>query len=409
MRRKRIIEAIKYWSQVFLLPIYWLSFLIPRNRKIWVFGSTFGKRFADNPKYFYLYLCQRNEIKAVWISKDKELVKMLKENKKVAFYLYSLKGVWYSLRAKVYLFDNYSKDISFFLSGGAIKVNMWHGIPLKKINMDNKFDLVRHPISKFAKLKWVLRRMSDEKPSHYILTTSKFMIPIFSSAFKTNNVLVCGYPRTDIFKFNNYNNLSLKEETLIYKEIVKYQLKKVLYMPTFRKSESEIFNLINFDELQNFLNKENIIFCVKLHPKSIVENKWKKIANTYKNIILIDSSFDPYPFLNITDILITDYSSVYFDYLVKNKPIIFFNYDYQEYINNSRELYFDYNEYTPGIKVQTMDELLKALIEEDIYDNQRKKIEQLVFEDINNASERLYFTIQKILNIENKCGENDVV
>ena len=398
MRNKKIIEAIKYWSQVFLLPVYWLSFLVPRNKKIWVLGSSFGKRFADNPKYFYLYLSQKDEIKVVWISKDKELVKWLTANDKPAYYLYSLVGVWYSLRAKVYLYDNYSKDISFFLSGGAIKINMWHGIPLKKINMDNKFDLIRHPISTLAKLKWVLRRMTDEKPSHYILTTSKFMSSIFSSAFNTNNVLICGYPRTDIFKIKKYNNLLLKEETLIYRKIIECQLKKILYMPTFRKSEAEVFNLINFEELQKFLSKESTIFCVKLHPKSSVEDKWKKIVGEYKNIILIDSSMDPYPFLDIADILITDYSSVYFDYLIKNKPIIFFNYDYQEYINNSRELYFDYNEYTPGIKVQTMNELLNALIIEDIYEGQRKKIEQLVFEDFNNSSEQLFFTIKKILN-----------
>ena len=61
MNRKQIKEGIKYWSQLLILPIYVLSFLVPRNKRIWLFGSTFGRRFADNPRYFYLYLCQHPE------------------------------------------------------------------------------------------------------------------------------------------------------------------------------------------------------------------------------------------------------------------------------------------------------------------------------------------------------------
>ena len=52
----KISDRIKYWLQIFLIPVYWISFLTPRSRKIWVLGSTFGRRYADNARYFYLYL-----------------------------------------------------------------------------------------------------------------------------------------------------------------------------------------------------------------------------------------------------------------------------------------------------------------------------------------------------------------
>ena len=54
--KKKIINGLKYWGQLLLLPVYSLSFLVPGNKNIWVFGSTFGRRFADNPRYMYLYV-----------------------------------------------------------------------------------------------------------------------------------------------------------------------------------------------------------------------------------------------------------------------------------------------------------------------------------------------------------------
>ena len=115
---KKLIKRIKYWSQMQLLPVYWFSFLIPRDKKIWLFGSTFGRRFADNPRYFYLYVMQKYSnsnqqdlVKAIWISENKEIVRLLSENGYPAQYKKSLKGFWLCLRAGVYLYDNYPKDI----------------------------------------------------------------------------------------------------------------------------------------------------------------------------------------------------------------------------------------------------------------------------------------------------------
>ena len=161
--------------QVFLLPIYWFSFLTIRRKDVWLFGSSFGKRFADNPRYLYMYvsLVKGSETRAVWISKDKEIVAFLRENRLEAYYYKSWKGIFFCLYGGVYIFDNYSKDISFWLSGGAKKVNLWHGTGNKKICYDNKFDTLRHPKNKRESLKNFLITISNEKPSHYILATSR--------------------------------------------------------------------------------------------------------------------------------------------------------------------------------------------------------------------------------------------
>jgi CDP-glycerol glycerophosphotransferase (TagB/SpsB family) len=179
--------------------------------------------------------------------------------------------------------------------------------------------------------------------------------------------------------------------------------KIVLYTPTFRDSEIEFFDHMKIKLFEQFLQKNNILFCIKLHPKSKFKKNFDALQSD--NIYVIETESDPYIFLKYTDALITDYSSIYFDYLLLNKPILFFCYDFDQYIQNSREMYFDYNEFTPGIKVQTMEELENALLDIDAFSEnydlklKREKIRDIVFDNIHDkGSEILYEYIRnKIL------------
>lgn len=400
---RKITDGLKYWGQLLLLPVYGLSFLMPRDKKIWLFGSTFGRRFADNPRYMYLYVSQHKEefgIRPIWISHDEKIVKFLNKNGYEAYMYHSLKGIWYALRGKVYLFDNYSKDINFWQSAGSLKINMWHGIPLKKIQADNIFDKFRHPKNLFEKLKNFPRNISDEKPSHYVLTTSENLKTIFSSAFRTKNVFTSGYPRTDYLISKCIDNIFLKKEKTEFdfvqnfKEIHGDSATVIYYMPTFRDSEINFFDIMDLDELQKFLSEYKILFCVKLHPKSKLKKEFLNIKKKkFKNIFVVDADSDPYVLLKITDVLVTDYSSIYFDFLLVDKPIIFFDYDKEEYIKKSRELYFDYEDMTPGKKVKNMKELMEAVKSYikyrkndfenviDEYSTDRERVRNLVFDE----------------------------
>ena len=364
----KITDRLKYWGQLLLLPVYWLSFLVPRNKKIWLFGSTFGRRFADNPRYLYLYVSQHKEelgIRPIWISHNEKVVNMLVDEGYEAYMYHSVKGIWFALRGMVYLFDNYSKDINFWQSGGALKINLWHGIPLKKIQHDNVFDKFRHPKNLWEKFKNFPRNISDEKPSHYVLTTSENLRKIFSSAFKTENVLIARYPRNEVLISDEIKNIYSVEEKKDRKKILvnkkdKQNKKMIFYMPTFRKSETLFFENFDKEDFQIFLKKNNLLFCIKLHPKSKLNEEFKNIQS--ENIMVINKDADPYVFLKMADVLITDYSSIYFDYLLLDRPIIFFDYDLKEYLNDSREMYFKYNEFTPGEKVKDYSELKKVIL-----------------------------------------------
>lgn len=431
----RLINECKYWGQVLLIPVFGLSLFSKRDKNLWVLGSTFGNRFADNPRYFFYYLSQMDDeereraglkpgekIRPVWITQKYKMACQLREMGYEAYWDRSPEGIKCCLRAGVYLFDNYSKDISFWLSGRARKINLWHGTPLKKIQMDNRFDKVRHPENPAKRLYWMLRRMTDEKPWHYVLTTSEFFRPIFSSAFGTKNVLVCGYPRNDCLLGGVRNDL-LPGEKRKLKKLLGIMKKNpgsrlITYMPTFRDSETGFFETIDFKELSEYLEEKNICLVIKLHSKSKLQQQFKEQITKQQSyreeksdiqrsdtkqpgrkryntpgagrIMLLSPQDDPYEFLKRSDALITDYSSVYFDYLVLDRPVIFFDYDRSEYLSETRELYFDYDEFTPGRKAKNWDELKEA-------------IENVDWENKTDGYERKRHEILKLAVDENDC------
>ncbi len=410
MKSNAMNERIKYWSQLLLLPIYGLSFLMPRNKKIWLFGSTFGRRFAENPRYFYLYVRQNcPKIHAVWISHDKEIVEYLNSNGYEAYSYHSLKGIYYALHAGVYIFDNYSKDINFWQSGGAIKINLWHGSGNKRTNHDNLFDKVRHPKNLWERWKTFPRRLSDEKPNHYTLATSPAMRDIFISAFATdyNHIIMEGYPRNDIlfpFEECHIQNLLTKKEHILCEEIdkLKSQGYKILaYMPTFRDSEKKFFEVMDLKAFDSFLEREKLILVTKLHPKSKLKKEFQEIHGDH--ILCADAEIDVYAFLSKVDLLLTDYSSVYTDYMLLDRPVIAFQYDWEEYSEDTRECYIDQDEYMPELKAQTMEKLMQGIcntLKMDSHRNSRQLSRMRMFANVDGrSSERLSRKICELTNI----------
>lgn len=409
---KKTIDRIKYWGQLLGLPIYWLSFCVPRRKNLWLFGSTFGRRFADNPRYLYLYASQHREeiyikgkpVQPVWISHEKDVVEFLTKHGYEAYYYHSLKGIWYCLRGSIYIFDNYSKDISFWLSGGAVKFNLWHGSGNKKTNYDNKFDRVRHPRNLWEKFCYFPRRLSDEKPSHYTLATSPMMADIFVSAFQTTikHIILDGYPRNDMLFHTNYQNLLTPEEEKNLNKMKQFKREGytiLVYMPTFRESESLFFQVMDLEKFNAYLKENKYIFFTKLHPKSKLQDEFSKIS--YENIQNIEANIDPYTFLKECDLLVTDYSSIYSDYLMLNRPSVLFPYDFEEYSNDTRECYFPYEEYMPEVRAYQMDELMEQIsnvLKNDTCAEGRKQLKNKIFIYADgNTSQRLCRKIQEHL------------
>jgi CDP-glycerol glycerophosphotransferase (TagB/SpsB family) len=402
---ENFLKIWRFFLRLFLHPIYFLSYLSLRDKNIWVFGSGDGERFADNSKYLFLYTAktkENNAKRAIWISKDKTVIKKLRKKNYETYYNTSIKGIYYLLRAKYFITDTSSFALNYWLSGGAKIINLWHGIPLKKISYDarkgkgSKCYHSRGIVKLLHKFNtpWLFEKYFK------IITTSSKLENIFTSALKSNkkNISITGYPRNDIF-FNWIKDCDLGINKLILNNIKKNKEKNkiIFYLPTFRDTGGNPFEEaeIDLDKFNQFLISHNLIFIAKFHPLSKINNF---NADEYKNILILPSETDIYPILKFTDLLITDYSSVYFDFLLSNKPILFFPYDLNKYLSKDRELYFDYNKFTPGQKSYDFKNLLGGIEnilikQKDEYKNERSKIKEFCYKYKDGKSAERIFNL----------------
>jgi CDP-glycerol glycerophosphotransferase (TagB/SpsB family) len=341
---------------LFKLIISYLSILSIRSKTIYVFGSWRGNKFSDNPKYLYLEALKDKNLTAIWITKNKNVCTTLKALGYRVYLYKSLLGIYYQLRASVYFTCMSKQDVLTLVMGNATRINLWHGVGLKKILHDDKITQRKNNSnSKSAKKKIWKTLEAFPRRKEYILSTSDKMSEIFANAFKKERekVLQLGQPRNDIF---------FSDEFEIEKFTLKDSKKIILYMPTHRKEGkkkmflNEIFNL---NLLNQFCCEHHILFLIKKH---YYHNQEIENLEDYDNIKdITQKEYDSQQLLKHADILITDYSSCFVDFLLLNRPVLFYNYDYEEYVVNDRDLYFDYETTTPGVKAKNFNELFVAL------------------------------------------------
>jgi len=392
--KNHFLQSIKL-LRFLLYPLYIISFFIPKDKNIWLFGSGHNN-FSENSKELFLYISRlkNNDIKAIWISGDFLLVKKLQSQNYNVLYRWSLKGLYVSLRAKYYFYNIYPTDINFYTSGNTTLVNLWHGIPLKHIEFDVKIG----PLAKWYHSKWSYSYKFFKpyifKRPNYILSTSLKTSEIFSSAFRieSSSCLELGYPRNDIFlektkQISRDKSLSNLIDRL--ENLKKLDTKIVIYMPTWRSQNKDFFNdaISSFEQLNHILEKNNIHLYIKPHPMTL------KVEGVYSNIDFILPQYDIYPLLSLSDCLITDYSSIYFDYLLLDKEIIFYPFDIEEYLLKERNFYFDYETSTPGKKVYTFEALLEVInkLDQINFSEDRKNLRKLLWKyKDSKASERIF-------------------
>lgn len=387
--------------------IYFFVRFVPRNRKIWIFGSK-GESFSGNSKWLFLYLHNPNKmnIRKIWISRSKKIVKILNTKGFEAYYLNSLKGYYYAVRGGIYFFNVHTHyGISYFFSHGAKKINLWHGITIiKKVGLDS--NLINNYFYKLyhgnlrQKIHYHFFCPWEYEKYDMVICTSEMTKKYMKSAFnkRVKDIIITGYPRNDVL-LKNIDSHFEEDQKLI--DFFKSNQKKIiLYMPTYRDTKiykSESINIpIDWKRLNSFLAKNNSIFILKLHP---VERVPLQISTSYKNIRVLNNLTDVYPILKYVDILITDYSSICYDFLLCSKPIVFYLYDLEEFKTEHRSLYDNFETLLPGPIVKTFDALLNILDncinnEDDFIKEYSKKIDNcriLTHKYVDsNSSKRVY-------------------
>ncbi len=356
------------------------SFWIIKDDKYWLFGSWYGQRFSDNSRYLFLYSDKyKNDLglkKVIWITKSPIIYKELVLKGFEVYYHWSVKGIWYHLKSGVHFVDQSpTEDINAYFSINALKINLWHGFPLKKVGVYSG-QLIKGEKS-FGN--WHRCK---------VLCTSEFATEVLGDSFlkKREDCIVGMYPRNH-YLLNEGLELLESEETIVEEiKALKIAGKKIVfYLPTFRdKTEIKFLGTDSKSEIQrfiNFLNENNYVLITKLHFAGKLFHKENNNFN--EGLINLSQEVDVYPITKETDILITDYSSIYFDFLFLDRDIIFFPYDLEYYTNVDRGLIFDYSEYTPGNKVFSISELKSDLLSKNIsrdnYSKERKELKEKIF------------------------------
>ena len=368
--------------------VYFFSGFFPRKTNLWVFGSFNG--FEDNPKYLYIHMLENNkDIRVVWLAKDLNAIAQAEKFGGEVYSLYSVKGFFIALTAGVYIYSAYLTDISFVTSRNARKVNLWHGIPIKKIEFDiNSAPLVNH----FSKANFLYRQIYAYKHVRpdLILCPSKYSSDYtFKSAFRVtqDECLFARYPRVTALL-----DMTLKKNST-YDKIF-------LYMPTWRDSNVDLLKTsgIDFERLNLLMASNNCLLIFKPHPLTNIGD-----VSNLSNISIRKDTVDLNELLYISDCLITDYSSVIFDYLHLDRQIIFFNYDMNEY-QKERELYFNYDSIICGSLASNFDMLISAL-ERVIYGvDQFKEKRSLLYDKFTSetgGNEVIINKIKTLVNIRN--------
>ena len=335
--------------------------VIPRRRDLWAFGSWYGTRYGGSPRALFWYCLreQKDRLQVAWITRRRELARELRALGLPAYHRYSLRGLWISLRAGVYVFDCRSSDVNYITAAGALTVNLWHGTPIKRIEHD--IDDPDHPYSRAHHGRWWWRALTRlayptnaerydllcaSSPAAASRLAQAFRLPIVRVVVREapcNDVLTGG---AEAFGPLRRIELSVVDRLRAEKEGGK---RCILYLPTFRETvESSPLQDV-LDAVEPVLRSQGATLWCKLHG----EDRRSVRAGHAALVEALPAELDASLLLHYADVLITDYSSVYMDFLLVDRPVVFFAYDLDRYERDDRAFYEPYRNVTPGPVVRT--------------------------------------------------------
>jgi len=362
--------------------------VLPVKDKVIFFESSVGRNYSSNPKYVYEEMVKQeldNEFKCIWSLEDTtiEIPGNVTKVKRAR-----LKYLYYLAIAKICVCD--TRQPSFLVKRtNTTYIQLWHGTPLKKLAMD--MDILKMSDGmELSEYKRLFKKNTETWD--YLISQSDYTTEKFRSSFEFKKIILkSGFPRNDIlFKKNNKKSIdSIKKR---YK--IPLDKKIVLYAPTWRDDEFyengiyKFSSQIDFDLLKKELSDTHIVL-VKLHY--LVEDSidW---SNYQGFIYKFDQLWDIQELYLISDVLLTDYSSVMFDYAILKRPMIIYAYDYKNYRDNLRGFYFNIYEEFPGPIVQNTMDLIDSIKTYNYNDYESKYIEFLnkfTRYDDGNASSRI--------------------
>lgn len=399
---RNIVRKLFYIKRLIVFKIRTIGVDVEENKVI--FGCFNGRSYCDSPKAIYNSMLKDpkyKDYKFVWVFKHPSHYKELESNINTTVICSHGKRFEKELASAKYWFFNYKIPEHLYPSNEQVFTQCWHGTPLKRLGCD-----LEHFDNALNSLKEIKKRYKIEaKKFSYFLSPSKFATEKFKSIWnleeigKGDIVIEKGYPRNDFLYNYTLDDIKRIKEQL---EIENVDKKIILYAPTYRDNQHTsgvgytYKTEVDFDKLQKELSDEYIIL---FRAHWLVANNFD--FNKYEGFIYNVSDYDDINELYvIADMLITDYSSVFFDYANLKRPIIFYMYDLEEYRDNLRGFYLNLKE-LPGSIIKNESDLIKEikdLPEEFVCDEKYKKFSnKFNYLDDGHASERV---LKEIINNE---------
>lgn len=360
------------------------------KKDLYLFESFLGKTYGDSSRYIYEYMRKRDDETGnkkhtyVWII-DNKAAKIPGKHKQAK--PMSLRYFYYVARAGVWV-NNMRQPAWYQKREGVKFLETWHGTPLKKLVFD--MDDVHSASPKYKMTFYKQSRIWD-----YLISDNAFSTNCFESAFlfDKEKILELGYPRNDLLYGADRDERAakIKEKLGIPKD-----KKVVLYAPTWRDDDYYGPGQYKFDlplDLKMMRKlKDEYFFVLRTHY-FIADHL--QISDEDKDFVMDQSRYNDIGELYlISDVLITDYSSVFFDFANLRRPILFYVYDFEKYASVLRGFYFDMTTGCPGPLLKTNEDVLEALeninaVNEEYKEKYEEFCNKFCYLDDGKAAERI--------------------
>lgn len=356
---------LRKFARVFLKTVKRVRFNLLRigkkcDDKTVLFHSFGGRSYCDSPKAVYLEL-QNNpdysDYKFIWAFKEPQKYAFLSENKNTEIVKFGTREYENAVISAKYWISNFRMPDHIYPKKNQVYVECWHGTPLKLLG----YDIKSSDNAMNTKSEIVYRYKEDADKFRFLLSPSDFTTKVFKSAWGLKNndkILQVGYPRNDyLYNYTNEDVIKIKQRLSI-----PLDKKVVLYAPTWRDNQHTAGVGYYFEPKDDFdyLKEELENDCVILfRAHYLIANSFN--FEKYKGFLYDVSGVDDVNELYvISDLLITDYSSVFFDYANLKRPMIFYMYDLEKYRDDIRGFYLDLSE-LPGDIVTDKVKLSKSI------------------------------------------------
>lgn len=339
-----------------------LNLLYPKKKRVFVYG---GEKLTDNNEAMLRYLAKNTDLDITCIAK-----KRMKQDEQFRNVRYRkntfLEALIASLQSKVIL-DSSLHTVKMKPARTQLILQMWHGSPLKHLPESTG--------------------MANGKFYSFIAYSADLFKDEMKKSFgaNENQMVLIGNPRNDYL----FHNVEMPAD-------YRHSGKTVIWMPTFRRGiglretqkDIPIIDSSNVNELEDFLNEQNIQLFIKPHPlqmgglRNIFLNDSFSAIKLISDEDLMSRDIALYEFLGNADALITDYSSVYFDYLLLDRPIGFAIDDFSEYAASRGFALQPPENYMPGVRLQSLQDMKEFFVDlnrgNDAYSDDRKRVNDLV-------------------------------